>query len=115
MTKANLRYANEGEVMQLNCPYNKVNSWQSDTNDFLVVCEGEKPMINVDLSISKRINISSDCTILTITNFTKEDVGAYICFTSQKQIDKPSAYERKEIHVKLKREYIFVVSLNSIV
>ncbi|CAC5424097.1 unnamed protein product [Mytilus coruscus] len=78
MTGANIRFANEGETMQLNCPYNKVNSWQSGTNDFLVVCEGEIPMINMNLSISNRINISSDCTTLTITNFSKEDAGITI-------------------------------------
>ncbi|CAC5424079.1 unnamed protein product [Mytilus coruscus] len=102
MTGANIRFANEGEAMQLNCPYNRVNSWQSGTNDFLVVCEGEKPMINVNLSLSNRINISSDCTILTITNFTKEDAGTYVCFITQKDMEKTDVYVKHAIHVTLR-------------
>ncbi|CAG2240900.1 unnamed protein product [Mytilus edulis] len=78
MTGAHNRFATEGDALQLNCSQNMVNSWQSGTKEFLVVCEGGKPMINFNLSISSRINISSDCTILTITNFTKDDVGITI-------------------------------------
>lgn len=109
MIRASNRFANKGETLQLDCPYNKVNSWQSSANDFLAVCEGGKPMINMNLNITHRINISSDCTILTITNFSKEDTGTYVCF-SQKDTGKTDVYVKHLIHVALRSKYTFVVS-----
>lgn len=113
MIGANTRFVNEGDAMQLNCPYNRVNSWQSGRNDFLVVCEGRKPMINTNLSISNRINISKSCTMLTVINFTKGDAGTYACFITQKDINESDIYYKHEIHVKLRRKYDFVVALNA--
>ncbi|CAC5400156.1 unnamed protein product [Mytilus coruscus] len=106
LTRANITFANEGKAMQLNCPYNKVNSWQSATNDFLVVCEGDKAMINVHLNISNRIKISRNCTIMTITNFTKEDAATYVCFITQKDKNNTDVYVQHKIHVKLRHSPI---------
>lgn len=113
MAAANYLFASEGEDMQLNCSSNKVISWQLETKDVLVLCEGEKPMINENSSIYNRIDISSDCSILTIDNFTKEDAATYVCFITQKDKNNKDVYVQHKIHVKLRREYIFVVSLNS--
>lgn len=110
MTRASNRFANEGEAMQISCPYTRVISWQSSAIDVLVLCEGDKPRINMLLDISNRLNISSDCTILTITNFTKKDAGTYVCFVTQTDLEK-TVYLQHKIHVTLRSEYAFVLSL----
>lgn len=113
LAAANYLFASEGEAMQINCSSNKVISWRLETKDVLVLCEGEKPMINEKLKIYNRIDISSDCTILTINNFTKEDAVTYVCYITLKGIDNKEKYVQHKIHVKLRRKYAFVVSLNS--
>lgn len=106
MTRAHFRYASVGKAIHLNCPYKRVNSWQLiETNYILALCENEKPSINKDLNIAYKLSISSDCTILTISNFSKEDIGTYACFFAQEGMFKKDAFFKHAIQVKLQSKY----------
>ncbi|XP_063448091.1 hemicentin-1-like [Mytilus trossulus] len=80
MNETSLQYASIGETIRLDCLLEIVQFWRKLTTHFIVAaCEGGSPVVHS--TISNRIYVSDTCHILTIHNFTKEDVGIYRCFT----------------------------------
>ncbi|CAC5392151.1 unnamed protein product [Mytilus coruscus] len=72
-------YASTGSNVKIKCPNEKVTIWQySDSKDVLAECRNGQNSINLNLNVSDRLNVTSDCKLL-IHNLTTDDLSTYLC------------------------------------
>ncbi|XP_052073006.1 hemicentin-1-like [Mytilus californianus] len=72
-------YASTGSDVKIKCPNEKVTIWQySDSKDVLAECRNGQNSVNLNLNVSDRLNVTSDCKLL-IHNLTIDDLGTYLC------------------------------------
>lgn len=73
-----ITYATVGDNITIICPIDEVFSWTSlETKEILAFCNGQN-IINKNSRMAQRLHVSSICQ-LTISRFSKEDVGEYKC------------------------------------
>lgn len=102
MNQASLQYVSIGETIHIQCLLGNVNVWQKFKAQFILAVCGSGSS-HVHATLSNRMSVSDTCHILTINNFTTEDVGTYRCFAI-----KDTKKAQHDINVTLRSEYISI-------
>lgn len=103
MNETSLQYASLGETINIECMLSNVILWQKfETQFILASCGDGSSVVNSTLTI--RMSVSDTCHILTINNFTTEDVGMYRCFAI-----KDTKKAQQIINITLRCEYNSII------